>query len=167
MVRIERNKKGIITAYVCLAIGMILCVWTAISIDQTVADVIFGSFVSMIEIIIALHALTLSYRSYEFTASGITRDSIFHIKRHNTWSDYPYCYLMWMEGPRILHFAFVFSKKEIDDRLAKKMNKLGLWLGKPYSFIVFDHSPEREEAFRRTFPELKIEYRNTFLAKRK
>ena len=104
-------------------------------------------------------------RAYKLDGSGITIISPINTKRHYSWSNYPFCYLIWFgQGNSPTELYFVFSGKEIDSKKAKKMNWWGRVYSKPHELICFEHTPEREAAIRQVMPDIRFEYRNTFLA---
>ena len=166
MIKIEKYTRGLIASYVFFFFFILLWVLMAIMFthESTIIEIIIWAVLCIIQLSCSILLVIYYSRSYSLTDSGITRCSIFRIKKQYDWSEYPYCYLVWMTGTmqKLLLF-FVFSKVEITEQMAWKWNKVGLPLVKPYTLIIFPHSPELEKMIRESFPKLKFEYRNESL----
>ena len=169
MVKIERNKPMLIFMFVLLAV--VLVAFMPIMIDifrpDPKIDVIIWTVIGVLVFSLVIHYIVVSYREYELNASGITIYGILHWTKHFSWKDFPYCYIMWVRGTGAkIYSLIVLSKTEIDVKQAKKIGNRGQFFSKPYSVITFLNTRELEKEIRSAFPELKIEYRNTSLAKR-
>lgn len=168
MIMVENNKKMIILLLGCVVFCLIPCLLILIVLIKdgpSPMNVAILFLLGLFPLLLCLHILALGLRKYELSSIGITIYSIFRIRRHYTWDIFPYCYIMWFTAPKIEPYPMtVLSRKEIDQKQARKIGKRGYFISKPYSVIVFKHTKELEEEIRRTFPELIIEYRNTFLA---
>lgn len=168
MIKIENNKKYIIVLFGCVASCLIPCLLISIVLIKDGAKpmiVVILSLVEFFPLLLSFRILALGLRKYELSNTGITICSIFRISRHYALDVFPYCYIMWFTSPKTVPYPMiVFSRTEIDHKQARKIGKRGYFISKPYSVIVFQHTKELEKEIRCAFPELKIEYRNTFLA---
>lgn len=170
MVKIERNNHFLIIMYVFLAVDLIAFMPFMIDViryDTNTFGAIIWAVINVPILSIIIHYIVVGYREFKLTASGITIYCALHRIKHFLWEDYPYCYIMWIRGTGAKVYSLtVFSKTEIDAKQAKKIGNRGQFFSKPYSVITFQHTPKLEKEIRSTFPDLKIEYRNTSLAKR-
>ena len=166
MIRIEKNKEAVLTACAIFPASLILCAFIIIDLARNGAEAgnIFLLIVGILSLIIGTKAVFLSFAEYKLTEAGITMSTLFHIRQFYPWEDYPYCYVIWLWDKKLGPYSnIVFSKTEIDFKRAKRM-KNG-YRPKPHSMIYLDHTQNRVDELRALRPELKIEYRNTYLAK--
>lgn len=170
MVYIERNVKRIIVLTIVFLVGVLVFSKLIMITLKNSTSAFEKTLVITVGIMVLLYFgvfFAFIGRAYEIDASGITLISVINTKRHYSWSNYPFCYLIWFgQGNSPTELYFVFSGKEIDSKKAKKMNIWGRVYSKPRELICFEHTPEREAAIRQVMPDITFEYRNHYLAKR-
>ena len=170
MVYIERNAKRIVVLTIVFLISVLVfskLIFNTLNNSSSVYEKTLIIAVGILVLLCFGVLIAFAGRAYELDDSGITIISAINTKRHYSWSNYPFCYLIWFgQGNSPTKLYFVFSVKEIDSIEAKKMNMWGRLDSKPRELICFEHTPEREAGIRRLLPGIKFEYRNTFLAKR-
>ncbi len=170
MVYIERNAKRIIVLTIVSLIAILVFSKSIMITLKNSTSVFEKTLIITVGIMVLIGFIVLIAfisRAYKLDGSGITIISAINTKRHYSWSNYPFCYLIWFgQGNSPTKLYFVFSGKEIDSKKAKKMNWWGRIYSKPRELICFEHTPEREAAIRQVMPDIKFEYRNHYLAKR-